>query len=95
MHRRWKADAGDWRNLEARRCDRGQSAARRQFGFFGRENITSISEAAIFLGVEVLKDIVLTAEIINNEKWSPDQVAQLRDIFFSFVHGQSLLAYCS
>ncbi len=59
--------------------------------FFGREDISSITEAAIYLGVDVLKDIVLTAEIIGKGRWSDEQIGRLRTIFLhSFMVGRYL-----
>ena len=50
--------------------------------FFGRDDISTIKEAAIFLGYTALKDIVLTAEIIDKMKWNKEQIDHLREIFF-------------
>ncbi|HUV08030.1 MAG TPA: HDOD domain-containing protein [Spirochaetia bacterium] len=50
--------------------------------FFGREAVSSIAEAAVYLGVSVLKDIVLTAEIISGTKWNERQARHLKEIFF-------------
>jgi HD-like signal output (HDOD) protein len=49
--------------------------------FFGREDIAEIEEAAVYLGVGVLKDIVLTAYFIDRKRWSPGQITYLKDIF--------------
>lgn len=49
--------------------------------FFGRQDITRVEEAAVYLGVGVLKDIVLTTYFIDRQRWAPDQIAHLKEIF--------------
>ncbi len=50
--------------------------------FFGREDISQVEEAAVYLGESVLKDIVLTAYLIDNTKWKSGQIKHLKEIFF-------------
>jgi len=49
--------------------------------FFGREDISEVEEAAVYLGVGVLKDIVLTAYFIDRRHWAPEQIDHLKEIF--------------
>jgi HD-like signal output (HDOD) protein len=49
--------------------------------FFGREDITQVEEAAVYLGVGALKDIVLTAYFIDRQHWAPEQIDHLKEIF--------------
>ena len=49
--------------------------------FFGRENVTSVRDAAVELGIEVIKDIVLSAALVGKGQWNQAQMDSLKNVF--------------
>jgi HD-like signal output (HDOD) protein len=50
--------------------------------FYGLKNTTSLVNAMSYIGLNCVKDIVLTLCLTNSMKWDDNQLEQLQDIFF-------------
>jgi HD-like signal output (HDOD) protein len=49
--------------------------------FFGNREVSRIEEAVVYLGASLLKDLVLTTELLKGERWSEEQRAEVARIF--------------
>jgi HD-like signal output (HDOD) protein/CheY-like chemotaxis protein len=50
--------------------------------FYGLKNTTSLINAISYIGLNCVKDIILTISLTNTMKWDNEQLQLLRDIFF-------------